>query len=980
MRVAAKATKGKGKTWSKHQACTSNPTLKKHRSKVKQSTFEVDKDGYSTESIANVNNTLTVESLATHNALQFRNLSLDEDAKSEAQSIKTFASAWSSCTNPNFAKFLENWSAGSEIQREMLAILSSASETIESKNGTQNNTEYFGILLTLIETTESEITLTAAVVLLEILIGRMHKVILVKCFPDCAPVLTKILIKVKDRSNHTLISGLINCLKHFLRSVDRSVWNESINVVHLDCLAVLALHSDQTIRTVTRKAVKSIASSGNGSADKFASYCIKKMRDTSVKDNVHKIVYLMNLMKGIMLHTSQDLLKKCCEVTFSLLTLGNPIINSFGFNILSVPFSSKASPLTLQLAIQIMNALFEFQPQVSSVESVISWLSTIKQGFTSLQSLDKLSSGKMVERVFSSHVSFYISDSNKVHTVISNNLKQLIEVCLDENTSLTSHEVEKISQIIDSSLDFKYSAAWVSALSVITFKLQILANRYPEFSLQTVRNLSCLREAHQFQHPFELDQAIAAAVTYVGPEKIIEVVGFSLTEKGLQKAWVLPLMHGRIVNSNLNYFKSFFWPASVEAKRYETKFLESDPEKARIFKIIYCQIWSLLPSFCNKPSDLVTSFKTLAPILGNTLKDDPEVRPCILTALRALIKQSETNEDEKAAINVHCKNFFSLLLNIYTTEIETLRKDAKLPVYDTILYFVRIAPVDVVDELLRKACKKYQDSEELEKKLAYLDLIRAFTTQAELKSLESVYNEIVVPLLGNKNIRLQKKGYRILEEMCRSSTDSCISFVTQQLHSILNTLLKGAESSASPARSSPLNSLRHLIVRFFSIAPEEIELVSRKLFPLIFKSLRVRTTRVKMASLELIQTLVRASFMQPNGKEVIKSLLVEYLMDKSYTDSTLESVCFIFDLLKSNLSAGDLSQLVDMIFIETKSFEMTRAVLSFIKAMLKHMDKDEFAPYLEKSMNWINKLTIPSKSKCRIVIKDILTRLFRRYG
>lgn len=983
MRVAAKATKGRGKTWSKHQACTSNPTLKKHRSRIRATSAQTTKDGLSVASLETVNHTLTVDSLAAHNALQFQNLSLDEDARSETQSVKTFASVWSSCTNPNFDKFLESWSAGSEIQREMLAILSSAVETIQTKGGSQGNTEYFAILLTLIETTESEITLTAAVELLRILIGHMPRAVLVKCFSDCAPALTKILVKVKDRSNHTLISGLVSCLKHFLCSVDASVWNESSNVVYLDCLAILALHSDQNIRTITRKAVKSIAATNNGSADKFASYCIKKMKDTSVKENMHKIVYLMNLMKGIMLYTSQEQLKKCCEVTLSLLTLNNPIINSFGFNILSVPFSSKSSPVTQQLAVQIMNALFEFQPQVGSTDAVVSWLSTIKQGYISLESLDVFSFKKFTEKVFTSHVSFYISDSANVHTCVNNNLKQLIDVCLGEKTCFNVDEVARISQIIDSAVEFKYSAAWVSSLSVILHKLQIMGNRYPAVSLETVQNLSSLREAHQFSHFFELDQAIGVAVTHLGPEKVIQVVKFSLTEKGLQKAWVLPLMKGRIVNASLSYFVSHLWPMSQEAKMYEERFAQTNPEKTRIFKIIYCQIWSLLPSFCNKPCDLVNSFASLAPILANMLKDDPEVRPCVLTALRSLAKQSETNEDERAAINVYCKKFFTLLLNIYTTEKETLRKDARLPVYDTILYFVRIAPVDVVQELLMKAIEKYNltGEKDLERKLAYLDAIRAFVTQAELGPLNKLFNDTVEPLLSQKNIRLQKKGYRILEEMCRSSTKSCETFITQQLRTILSTLIKGAESSTPAARSSPLNSLRHLIAKFFTVLlAEDIEFVSRQLFPLIFKSLQVKTTRVKVASLELIQTLVKTSFMQSNGKDIIKSLLVEYLMEKTYADSVLMCICFVFELLKENLASSDLSHLVDIIFVDTKSLSMTRAVLAFIKAMLKHMGKDEFVPYLEKSVTWINRLSVASRSKCRIVIKDILSRLLRRYG
>lgn len=977
MRIAARATKGKGRSWSKHQACVSNPSTKKHRTKAKQSVEDV----FRTDPIVSPGcQTLTVEALANHNALHFSGLSLDDDDSYDNRTVKTFASVWSTCTNPNFERFLESWSAGSEIQREMLTILRSAVETIKGKGGSQSNTEFFAILLTLIDSTESEITLTAAVELLRILIGHMPRAVLIKCFSDCAPALTKLLIKVKDRSNQTLISGLISCLKHFLVSVDESTWNESSNVVYLDCLATLALHSDQNIRTVTRKAVNSIASSANGSADKFASYCIKKVKDTNVKDNINKIVYLMNLMKGVMLYTSQDLLKKCCEITFSLLTLNHPIVNSFAFNILAVPFSSPKSQITPPLAVRIMNALFEYQPQVGAADSVLSWLSTIKQAYVSLKRLDSSACKKYTNQTLDAHVSFYISDSTAVHACISSNLKQLIDVLLGGENDSTADEVATISRKIDSSLDFKYASAWTHSLSVIAYKLMVMASNYSALSMETVRNLASLRQAHQFTLYSELDEALAVAVTHLGPEKMLKLVDFSLTEKGLERAWIFTVMKGRIINAPLAFFVDTLWPMAQQAKLYEEKFSPDDALKSRVFKIIYCQIWSLLPSVCNKPCDLAESFSELAPILGGMMKEDTDIRPYILTALRSLIKQSEINDREKEAINAFTKNFFTVLLNIYINESETLKKDSRLPVFDTIVSLIRIAPLDVVDSLLKKSIDKYNSTDEFEKKLAYLDLVRAFTVQTHLESLEIVHNTIVIPLLSEKNIRLQKKGFRILEEICRSSTQSCTSFITKELHTILRTLVKGAETSAPSARSSPLNSLRHLIARFFILAPDEIEPVSRKLFPLVFKSLSMQSSRVKAASLELIQTLVRACFMQAYGKDVMNNLLIEYLQDKSYTDCALMCICFVLEILKSNLTRHDLFHLIEMILVPTDSLSKTRATLAFIKNLLKQMDKDEFAPFLENCVNWINKLTRANKSKCRLVLKEILTKLLRRYG
>lgn len=49
------------------------------------------------------------------------------------------------------------------------------------------------------------------------------------------------------------------------------------------------------------------------------------------------------------------------------------------------------------------------------------------------------------------------------------------------------------------------------------------------------------------------------------------------------------------------------------------------------------QIWTLLPGFCTRPTDVATAFKGLARTLGTAISERPDLRVTVCQALRTLI-------------------------------------------------------------------------------------------------------------------------------------------------------------------------------------------------------------------------------------------------------------------------------------------------------------------------------------------------------
>lgn len=71
---------------------------------------------------------------------------------------------------------------------------------------------------------------------------------------------------------------------------------------------------------------------------------------------------------------------------------------------------------------------------------------------------------------------------------------------------------------------------------------------------------------------------------------------------------------------------------------------------------------------------------------------------------------------------------------------------------------------------------------------------------------------------------MQKKAYRVLEEMCGGETDACRSFVVENLETLKVVLLETLKNASSPAKrvrllyvgAAPLDLRRCLTPSFYS--------------------------------------------------------------------------------------------------------------------------------------------------------------------
>jgi len=159
----------------------------------------------------------------------------------------------------------------------------------------------------------------------------------------------------------------------------------------------------------------------------------------------------------------------------------------------------------------------------------------------------------------------------------------------------------------------------------------------------------------------------------MGPDTFLSFIPLNLEAEDLSVSniWLFPILKQYIVGARLKYFAEEILPMIGRIREKAQKVLDIVFKMQRFFSPWYSfptlynlqlekqgltvssrnadalaySLWSLLPSFCNYPSDTAKSFKDLERHLRSTLKQEPDIRGIICTSLQLLIRQNKNIED-----------------------------------------------------------------------------------------------------------------------------------------------------------------------------------------------------------------------------------------------------------------------------------------------------------------------------------------------
>ncbi|XP_062596238.1 RRP12-like protein, partial [Saccostrea cucullata] len=220
-----KQKKGKGKRWKKGQSSSSNPETKTYREAAKNRFFQT--------SSSKGESSLTVDALARHDEEQLDkdgdvSLRAESDVVSAAgKTFNTWATNWTECTNTTFSRVHRYWASNSAFHKEVLAVLAAVTEVIKTQGGSESETEYFAALMTALETTEGEDSVSAVAYLLSLVMKRVPAPVLKSRFSEISKEFLDVLVKYSEGHSPALLKSLLLCLALLLRVQDQATWSNS---------------------------------------------------------------------------------------------------------------------------------------------------------------------------------------------------------------------------------------------------------------------------------------------------------------------------------------------------------------------------------------------------------------------------------------------------------------------------------------------------------------------------------------------------------------------------------------------------------------------------------------------------------------------------------------------------------------------------------------------------------------------------------
>ncbi|XP_041066217.1 RRP12-like protein [Carcharodon carcharias] len=1008
--------KPKLKRWRKGQSSESNPETHRFREAARSRFFS--KPAGKSD--------LTVDVLKLHNELQSNSLSFgpretsaeeplaecEEGALTEKTS-GTFLSGLSDCSNLTFSRVQRLWESNSADHKEICAVLAAVTEVIRSQGGNETETEYFAALMTTMEAVESEESFAAVAYLLNLVMKRVPGPVLIKKFSDTAKVFMNLLAAQTGSGSTAALRWILSCLSTLLRKQDLAVWSfpSTLQVYH--GLLSFTVHVKPKVRKEAHRGICSVlkgsdfmfgdsAPPHHPAAQSTARFCIKEIEESGGSDEGTTTLHVLGLLKDVLPCFPVSCVKSCCEILLRVMTLSHVMVTACAMQAFHGLFVAKPNPaaLTAELNAQIITALYDYLPNVSDLQPSMAWLTTMEKAHINLCRLQDSLCLAHLPRLFSTAISCLLSPHSQLMAAAADTMKVLLRECVAPfatdigvfvSSSPSGHasHICKMFRAVEDGLAYRFYSSWAFVLQVLgTFFEVIGAQAYPVMK-QCLQALSDLRETPHFPHTGELERAVGMAVESMGPEAVLQAIPLQIdgTEERFDfpRSWLIPVIRDHVKHTQLTFFNKYFLPLAANLKNRALELAQSGhPLEAKIYDTLQWQIWTLLPGFCTKPTDTVVAFKGIARTLGTAISDRPDLRLTICQALRTLVSKGCENEADRAEVSRFAKNFLPILFNVYSMEPTSGESTAyRLPVLDTIKVYLTLADQQLVCGFLDKASEKLKNLESSEfTRLSVMDLIVAMAPKVTEPSMNNIY-QTIIPFLQSKDHRTQKKAYRILEEICGGEKEPCRLFVHKHLEELKQTLLDSLKSAASPAKRPRLKCLIH-IVKQLSVEHQEFIVALLPEVIICMKEVSIGARRNGYTLLvEIGQAFLR--FYEDTREAVSQYLALIYA---GLTGSVTMISCTVLALtrlvfeFKDKMDMVSIEQLLQNIclLLQSKTRDVVKSALSFIKVVLFIMDTRVLAQHLQALMESIGSMRDDMRRHFRVKLKNIFTKFIRKFG
>ncbi|XP_074763664.1 RRP12-like protein isoform X2 [Athene noctua] len=1006
------------KRWRKGHSSDCNPETRQHRLAARSRFCSRPAE----------KSNLTVDAVKLHNELQSGSLRLErtsdsaqlrmeeDDAVEPAteRSSGTFLSGLSDCTNVTFSKVQRFWESNSAAHKEICAVLAAVTEVIRSQGGKETETEYFAVLMTTLEAVESPESLAAVAYLLNLVLKRVPSPVLMKKFSDASKAFMGIVSSQACSSSTSALRWVLSCLATLLRKQDLAAWSYPVTLQVYHGLLSFCVHTKPKVRKAAQYGVCSVlrgsefmfgdaAPEHHPAAPSTAKFCVQEIEKAGGTKEATTTLHVLALLRDLLPCFPAAVVKTCCETLLRVMTLSHVLVTACAMQAFHSLFSAQASMACLpaELNAQIITALYDYVPSTSDLQPLMTWLSTMERAHINLGRLQKDLCWAHLPRLFSATMNCFLSPHSQVVVAAAQTLETLLSECIaphmeDLGTISASAPAPaaylcKMFRSVEEGLTYRFHAAWDEVLRVLEIFFETCGKQCHPIMRKCLQSLCDLRLSPHFPYTTEVDQAVGAALSTMGPEVLLEAVPLEIDGKeetlDFPRSWLLPVLRDYVQGARLGFFTSYFLPLAATLKSRALEFTQAGKSvEAKIYDTLQWQVWTLLPGFCTHPTDVLEAFKGLARTLGMAISERPDLRPTVCQALRTLIHKGCETDAERAEVGRFAKNFLPILFNVYSQPEEDGGNSAqRRSVLDTVRAYLTITDPQMVCGFLQKASMKLTSPESSEfARLSILDLVVAMAPYADEQSLGSLYRTIQ-PSLQSKEHSMQKKAYRVLEEVCAAPHAPCQAFVHSHLQDLQAVLLDSLKSAASPAKRPRLKCLLHIVKQ---LSAEHEPFVTALVPEVILCTKEVSVGARKNAFMLLVEMGHAFIRFGPTPQEALQRFLL--LVYAGLTGSVTMISCTVLALtrlffeFKGEWGTGlsVVEQLLQNIclLLASRTRDVVKAALGFLKVTLLLVDTKLLAKHVQTMLEAVGNLSDDMRRHFRMKLRNLFIKFIRKFG
>ncbi|KAF1991412.1 NUC173-domain-containing protein [Aulographum hederae CBS 113979] len=613
------------------------------------------------------------------------------------------------------------------------------------------------------------------------------------------------------------------------------------------------------------------------------------------------------------------------------------------------------------------------------------------------------------------------------------------KVTMEPELSDDSHDIlMTLANLLKGLLSVQYREAWAEVFHVLGTAFDVFRQHSSPLLNDVVQVVGEMRGTDAFSGKKQADTVLSRAIQAMGPDVLLGILPLNLIRvipEHPGRVWLLPILRDSVGNTSLSQFRKEFVPLS-EAM-FQKVINHGEQEKTleiKLYETVISQIWSIFPGYCDLPLDLTTAVdQSLCELLVTLLYDQPELRAFICRGLRNLVEtnqvvaESEAEADEiilhrvtpdqakanLAYLGKFASNMLAALFNVYT---QTLPRHRGLILQCISAYLVvttdqdRMDTFDRVSKALETTLAEEKAQNKNDKKAenasdnmkmppmsqTLMDLVITISIFLPRDCYSQLFQMASLVVTNDHSHALQKKAYRLIPRL--SESEQGRQALKERNVDLQQLLLNSADKATAPARHNRLTAMATVV----ELLPSEDLSFIPSVLPEVTMCTKDNNAKARAQAFDLLITMGEK---MKAGGAVISSKIPHMGADAPNTDASLEEyftmvsaglagtsphsisasinamtrIFYHFATEFSEEIVKDTVQTLD-IFLTSKSHEIVRTAIGFVKVSVTSLPKEFMIPRLKSLIPNLMVWSHEHSGGFKLKIKHLMERMIRRFG